>query len=245
MPVMQQTSWTTSCHKLDLVMENVLRECAERLIAAANGLSTSTTAPTGAHHTSTTTGATATTTPSRSVATTPVTPSPVPSALEEHRRIFGFRPPVGPTARRPSVTSRGARNSSKPYFVPKNTFTRAFVCLANTDQEFTPDASERIRLSCAGLGEAKVVFNKEGNAHHVHEKITETFPALGEAGGYELLRKPEGNSKRLIQIPHPPKGFTVQFLKAALGQAKAYLRPIQKNLVLDVQKATVRSIIII
>lgn len=113
---------------------------------------------------------------------------------------------------------------------------------ANSDQDFIPDASERIQLSCAGLGEAKIVFNKEGNALHVHEKITETFPALGEAGGYELLRKPEGNTKRFIQIPHPPppKGFKVQFLKTALGQAKEYLRPIQTNLVLNIQKATVR-----
>ena len=179
-----------------------------------------------AQHTTTTATAGATAAiPMRS--TTPIT-----SALEEHRRIFGFRPPVGPAARRPPVTSRGARGnpSGRPYYVPKNTFTRLFVCLANTEQDVMPDASERIPLSMAGLGEAKIVFNKDGNAIHVHGKILETFPALGEAGGYEILRKQEGNTKQLMQIPHPPKGFTVQFLKTALGQAKAFLRPIQRNL---------------
>ena len=210
-----------------------MRECAERLIAAANGLPT---ASTGAAVS--VSAGTTTTTPPRS--TTPVT-----SALEEHRRIFGFRPPSGPAARRPSGASRGARGArrgARPYFVPKNTFTRTFVCLADSEQDVIPDASERIRLSMAGLGEAKIVFNKDGNALHVHEKIIESFPALAEAGGYEILRKLEGSTKRLMQIPHPPKGFTVQFLKSALGQAKAFLRPIQRNLVLDVQKDTVRSI---
>ena len=103
-----------------------------------------------------------------------------------------------------------------------------------------PDASERIRLSMAGLGEAKIVFNKDRNALYVHEKIIESFPVLAEAGGYEMLRKLKGSTKRLMQIPHP-KRFTVQFLKSALGQAKAFLGPIQRNLVLDVQKDTVRS----
>ena len=62
--------------------------------------------------------------PGGAVSTTPIT-----SALEEHRRIFGFRPPVGPAARRPSVSSRGARGhpSGRPYYVPENTFTRLFV----------------------------------------------------------------------------------------------------------------------
>ena len=136
--------------------------------------------------------------------------------LEEHRRIFGFWPPSGPAARCPSRASRGAR----PYFIPKNTFTRTFVCLVDSEQDVIPDASERIRLSMAGLGEAKIVFNKDGNALHVHEKIIESFSALAEGGGYEMLRKLEGSTKWLMQIPHPRKGFN-------FGQAKAFLRPTQ------------------
>ena len=79
-----------------------MRECVERLIAAANGLSTASTgAEVSVQHTLTTATAGATaTTPVRS--TTPVT-----SALEEHRRIFGFRLQSGPAARRPSGASRG------------------------------------------------------------------------------------------------------------------------------------------
>ena len=58
-----------------------------------------------------------------------------------------------------------------------------FACLASSEQDVMPDASEKIRLSMAGLGEAKIVFNKDGKALHVHEKILENGPALGEAGG--------------------------------------------------------------
>ena len=162
-----------------------------------------------------------------------------PSALEEHRRIFGYPPPVG-ALRLPLQGSRATKGRGRPYFVPKNTFTRAFVCLANTDQVSAPKASERISLTMAGLGEVKIVFNKEGNAQHVHGKILETFPALSDAGGYDILRMNDGNTRQLIEIPCPSKGFTVQYLKSALGQAKGFLRPIQKNLDLEVQ-ATVRS----
>ena len=75
-----------------------MRECAERLIAAANGLSSSTAVSTGttvsAQHTTTTATAGATAAiPMRS--TTPIT-----SALEEHQRIFGFRFPASGRAGR-------------------------------------------------------------------------------------------------------------------------------------------------
>ncbi|KAJ7394930.1 hypothetical protein OS493_000767 [Desmophyllum pertusum] len=222
-------------------MENILRECAERLITAANGLSGSSTSS-NAQQTSVVNvqlqeqASTTTTAASR--------PSVAPSALEEHGRIFGYRPPVG-AVRRPLQASRATKARGRPYlFVPKNTFTRAFVCLANTDQVSAPTASERIRLTMAGLGEAKVVFNKDGNAQHVHGKILETFPALSGAGGYEILRMSEGNTRQFIEIPCPSKGFTVQCLKSALGQAKAFLRPIQKNLDLDVQATCGEQVII-
>ena len=151
--------------------------------------------------------------------------------LEEHRRIFSFWPPSGPVARCPSRASQGAR----PYFIPKNTFTRTFVCQVYSEKDVIPDASERIRLSMAGLGEAKIVFNKDRNALHVHEKIIESFSALAEGGGYEMLRKLEGSTKWLMQIPHPPKGFTLNRPKLSSDQPRG-------NLVLDVQKDTMISI---
>ena len=99
-----------------------------------------------------------------------------------------------------------------------------FVCLVNTDQVSAPTASERIRLTMTGLGEGKIVFNKDGNAQHVHGKILETFPALSDAGGQDISRMNEGNTRQLIEIPCSSKDFTVEYLKSALGQAKAFLQ---------------------
>ena len=56
-------------------------------------------------------------------------------------------------------------------------------------------ACERIALSAAGLGEKKIVFHKSENSTHAHEKITEAFPALTSAGGYEILRIADDKSE--------------------------------------------------
>lgn len=227
-----------------------MRECAERLIAAANGLSNGNGSSTSSS-TSILSGSSTSTSPqqtsvnvssqqaSTSTAVSSASSRPSVTPLEEHRRIFGYRPPVG-AVRRPNQANGATKARGRPYFFPKNTFTRKYVCLAKTDQVAAPTASERIRLTMASLGEAKIVFNKDGNAQHVHGKILETFPALCGAGGYEILRMTEGNTRQLIEILCPPKGFTVNYNKSTLGQAKAFVRPIQKNLDLDVQ-TTVRK----
>lgn len=81
----------------------------------------------------------------------------------------------------------------------------------------------------AGLGEARTSCPQED--------FRDLIPALGEAGGYEILRKQEENARQLMQIPHLPNGFTVQFLKTALGQAKAFLRLIQRYPVIEIKNA--------
>ena len=125
----------------------------------------------------------------------------VPSALEEHRRIFGYRPPVGSVQRAQSSTSRGKWGGGIPYYILRNTWARSFVCLAKKDSRSAPSACERIALSAAGLGEKKIVFHKSGDSTHVHEKITEAFPALASAGGYEILQIADDKSKNLMEIP--------------------------------------------
>ena len=48
-----------------------------------------------------------------------------------------------------------------------------------------------------------------------------------EGGGYELLRTVPN------VIPPPQGGYTVEYLKNIVSQAKVYIRPLQKNLSLD------------
>jgi len=199
----------------------ILRECAERLISTADRLTVN-----GSNTSQANRGSNA-----------GASQDCEPSALEEHRRIFGYRPPVGSVQSARSSNSRGKRGGSSPYFIPRNTWTRSFVCLAKKDSRSAPSSSERIALSAAELGEKKIVFHKCGNSTHVHEKITEAFPALASAGGYEILRIADYKSKNLMEIPMSGSGYSVSYLKGTLGQAKAYIRPIQKDLSLEVSNA--------
>ena len=87
----------------------ILRECAERLISTADRLTVN--------------GSNTSEADRGSNAVNAVTVEDyVPSALEEHRRIFGYRPPVCSVQRARSSTSRGKRRVGSPYFIPRNTW---------------------------------------------------------------------------------------------------------------------------
>ena len=62
----------------------------------------------------------------------------------------------------------------------------------------------------------------------------DAFPQLKDAGGYELLRVSEDDRRTLETIPAPPYGYSVEYLKECVHQAKIYIRPIQKNLSEDI-----------
>ena len=111
--------------------------------------------------------------------------------------------------------------------------------LASAGQCCPPSTSELIELTLNGPGEKKITFPKEGNAGDVHKKIIECFPAL--CAGYELLRSGYGRSKDLLLIPMPQDGFTVAYLKSVLGQAKGYLRPLQRDITLMDRQADADS----
>ena len=77
-------------------------------------------------------------------------------ASEEHRRIFGYRLSSGASRSRPgsgNSRGRGRRQPAafSPYFHRKNTWTRAFVCLAFSEQNALPSASERITLTLTSV----------------------------------------------------------------------------------------------
>ena len=62
----------------------------------------------------------------------------------------------------------------------------------------------------------------------------DAFPQLKDTGGYELLRVSEDNHRTLETIPAPPCGYSAEYLKECVRQAKIYIRPIQKNLLEDI-----------
>jgi hypothetical protein len=209
---------------------NLLRQCAQRLVETAERLTSS---------------ASATSSDSTADSASTTSTARQGTAREEHNRVFGYRPPP---ARR-NIGNTGSQRRQAPYgSKPKHgtTWSRAFVCLASAGQQHAPSTEERIELTFNGLGEKKFIFPQEGNSAQVHEVLLEALPALQEDGGYEILRTGDGRSKEFILLPMPTTGFSVPYLRSVLGQAKAYMRPLQKDITLtnntdDVNDSKVRG----
>lgn len=167
-------------------------------------------------------------------------------AVENFKNLFGGLPSkttLQSVGGRPKPGSQGAlrtKNCKKifnqntgRYFWKRETLTHRFVCLAQKEQISAPSREEKDELRVAGLGEKKVVLNKESNASDVMVELLSVFPKLAQGGGFEFLRS--GNRLRdLILIMPPPGGYSVPFLKCCgIGQSIIYIRPIQTNLDLD------------
>ena len=165
--------------------------------------------------------------------------SPPESTEPRSERIMQtFRSLFSPYPAGPSTSYAGARNQSRPppakkrksFFRVKETWTHEFFCLASTAATCVPSRSDKISLQNAGLGRRKIVFSCRASALDVKENLESVFPKLKESGGFEILRSAQGTMLSLITPP--PGGYSVQFLRdaAGLGQALAYIRPLQKDL---------------
>ena len=89
------------------------------------------------------------------------------------------------------------------------------------------------------------MFSAFGEAQDIYDELLFQFPKLFEAGGFELLRVPEGGGKQLDVIAAPDSGYTVSYIRAVVHHAKIYIRPMQRNISLDPVKEEVRDIGII
>ena len=161
------------------------------------------------------------------------------SELRNFRNLFSAYPPRGGDL--PSTSARNQwdrptpakrQKKSKVHFIPKDTWTHEFLCLANTDAETTPTRQEKLLLQSAGLGRKKIVLGSKDSAKKVQERLEAAFPKLADAGGFEILRS-GGSPKQLVLVRPPPhSGYSVPFLRnnSGLGQALAYVRPLQRDL---------------
>ena len=61
------------------------------------------------------------------------------------------------------------------------------------------------------------------------------YPKLKESGGFELLHVGEGGGKPLQTIACPPKGYTVVYLRAVVHHATVYIRPLQRDISLEME----------
>ena len=116
------------------------------------------------------------------------------------------------------------------------------MCLASISQETLPDGQERADLQIAGLGEKRISLSAYADAQEIYDELSFQFSKLSQAGGFELLRVPEGG-KHLDIIASTESGYTVSYLRAVAHQAKIYIRPMQKDLSLEPIKELVSSVI--
>ena len=96
-----------------------------------------------------------------------------------------------------------------------------------------PDATDRVTLKLAGLGEKRFALDRNATAQDVYDSLEFQYPKLMNGGGFELLRACEGGSKELEVLPIPVGGYTTEYLKAVINNAKLYIRPLQTDLSLS------------
>jgi len=135
------------------------------------------------------------------------------------------------------ATKRRKRNTTVVFF-KRDTWTHEFFCLADKEQMAVPSRSLKNQLQQAGVGRN----NSKANATEVKTKLEESYPKLIAGGGFEILRRGPSPSE-LSVIPPPNSGYTVHFLRdcAGLGQAIAYVRPVQRNLNQDPVEAVLED----
>ena len=144
------------------------------------------------------------------------------SASQEHKKLFAAYSQTPAQRNTYSSTSKGKGKGKRVL-----TCTLKFFCLSRTDASKPPTAvRDRTVLINAGLGDASIQFKAEASSVECHQEIVSSFPKLLETG-YELLLYQRGEDATLYNIPAP---YTAQRMRDAAGNAKIYIRPLQKDL---------------
>lgn len=145
------------------------------------------------------------------------------SAIEEQRANFA---PYGSS----SSTRRGTNRA-----ISKQWNIKMF-CLSDRNCVRVPcTPSSREVLIEAGLGPKTFSVPLCSNGEEFREMILSNFPKLRDGGGFDLLRC-ISNTKHLDVIS-PSVAMNAKLLKAAVGNGRVYVRPIQKNLDLSIDEA--------
>ena len=150
------------------------------------------------------------------------------AVMQNFRHLFS---PYKQNAGSSQSAYQSTKKRQKPFFQVKETWTHEFFCLATCCQTHCPSRTEKLELQDAGLGRKKICFHSKATGKEFSKKLTEHFPKLSDAGGFELLR----NGQPMVVIKPPGSGYSVPFLRdnSGLGQAICYIRPLQKDLALD------------
>ena len=92
-------------------------------------------------------------------------------------------------------------------------------------------------------GRKKISLSAFADAQDIYHELLFQFPKLSHAGGFELLRSPEGGGKQLDIIAAPDSGYSVSYLRAVVHHAKIYIKPMQRDLSLEPVKEEVSALL--
>lgn len=117
------------------------------------------------------------------------------------------------------------------------------MCMRKREDSCTPSREYHDTLNAAGIGKKRVVFDKSGNHQYFVKKMEEEFPKLArQQGAIEVLRSSGGGvgTRGLVVIPLESlqDGYSIPSLKTSLGSAVLYVRPLQIDLPLTIEKST-------
>ena len=143
------------------------------------------------------------------------------SVLENFRTLFKPYNQSRPLAKR----ARKSNGCERSYKV-KETWTHDLFCLADSSSSSVPSRAVQLQFC-----RKKIIFGWKDNPFTFKANLEEIFPRLVDGGGFEILRSGV-NVQSLVLIPPPAAGYSVPFLRdmPGLGQALAYVRPVQRNL---------------
>uniref|UniRef100_A0A1X7U220 Uncharacterized protein n=1 Tax=Amphimedon queenslandica TaxID=400682 RepID=A0A1X7U220_AMPQE len=88
------------------------------------------------------------------------------------------------------------------------------------NQCFVPNPCKKAQLKLSQLGEKNIDMYTRADSDEFHDNLTTHFPKLELAGGFEHLR--QGSNKTLELIPPPPEGYSVEYLRSVITNAKLY-----------------------
>lgn len=165
--------------------------------------------------------------------------APMVPVAEEHRRLFGYRPPNNSRA----SSSTSSRNRKQP--APKchvvatstgdrisipipNTQTKTFVCLEKKATT-APSTFEKVSMVLAGLEEKSIFFFEGGNSQHVHEKNLRLFQLCKLQEGTKFREQVKGEIVNLWCYPYHLVGILYCTLKQPLPLLRGIKGPFRRT----------------
>ena len=77
------------------------------------------------------------------------------------------------------------------------------------------------------------VLQKEETVNICIKRYWKHFQCFCDVGGYQILRTGERGNRQLLELTIPPGGYTFSYLNSTIASAKGYIRPYQKDIVID------------